>query len=122
VSLREVHWEITNGCNLRCKHCLSSSGIARIGELTTEESLTALETFREAGVSRAYFTGGEPFSRKDFLSILEHASALGMRSTVITNATLLQEAELEGVKKKSGMNLRGAEPARYQTLIEQLEV
>ena len=37
MPLREIHWEVTNKCNLRCKHCLPMSGPARLDELTTEE-------------------------------------------------------------------------------------
>lgn len=112
MALHEVHWEVTNKCNLRCKHCLPDSGSARDRELTTSEAMTALESFRAAGVSRVNFTGGEPFSRKDFLSILERTVALGMRAAVITNVTLLQELELETIKRlgvELGVSLDGAD-------------
>ena len=77
MPLREIHWEVTNKCNLRCKHCLPMSGPARDNELTIEEAMTALETFRAAGASKVYFTGGEPFSRKDFLGLLKRGSGVG---------------------------------------------
>lgn len=114
MALREVHWEITNKCNLSCKHCLPMSGPARSNELTTEKAMTALEMFQAAGVSRVCFTGGEPFSRNDFSSILEMTVALGMRAAVITNATLLQESTLETIKKlgiEMGISLDGADDA-----------
>jgi len=109
--LREIHWEITNKCNLRCKHCLPMSGHARPGELTTEEAMTALDTFRDAGASKVFFTGGEPFSRKDFPTLLERTVALGMQASVITNATFLRSATLELVKRlqvQLGISLDGA--------------
>ncbi|MFH1235335.1 MAG: radical SAM protein [Parcubacteria group bacterium] len=109
--LREISWEVTNQCNLQCKYCLPMSGPARIGELTTEEAMATLETFQGAGVSKICFTGGEPFSRKDFLGILERATALGMRTAVITNATLLQGATFGTVEKlgvELGVSLDGA--------------
>ena len=112
MPLREIHWEVTNKCNLRCKHCLPMSGPARPGELATEEAMAALETFRAAGASRVFFTGGEPFSRNDFLDLLEQAVALGMRASVITNATLLSRATLEVVKRlgvEIGISLDGAD-------------
>lgn len=111
MPLREIHWEVTNKCNLRCKHCLPMSGPARPRELTTEEAMAALETFRAAGAVKVFFTGGEPFSRKDFLGLLERAAALGMRATVITNATMLRRATLETVKRlevELGISLDGA--------------
>lgn len=112
MPLREIHWEVTNKCNLRCKHCLPMSGSARPNELTTEEAMVALETFRVAGASKVFFTGGEPFSRKDFLGLLERTVALGMRASVITNATLLSRATLEKVKHLDvglGISIDGAD-------------
>jgi MoaA/NifB/PqqE/SkfB family radical SAM enzyme len=88
------------------------SGPARPGELTTEEAMMALETFRTVGASKVFFTGGEPFSRNDFLDLLERAVALGMRASVITNATLLSRATLETVKRlgvEFGVSLDGAD-------------
>lgn len=112
MPLREIHWEVTNKCNLRCKHCLPMSGPARPGELTTEEAMAALETFRAAGASKVFFTGGEPFSRNDFLGLLERTVELGMWASAITNATLLPRATLETVKRlgvELGVSLDGAD-------------
>jgi radical SAM protein with 4Fe4S-binding SPASM domain len=36
------------------------------------------------------FTGGEPMLRKDLFQIAEHANASGLRSNIITNATLIR--------------------------------
>ena len=119
MSLREIHWEITNKCNLQCKHCLPMSGSARTGELTTEEVMAALEKFHDARVSKVCFTGGEPFSRKDFLSVLEQTVVLGMRVAVITNATLLDKAVLEIIKKleiEIGVSLDSADKATNDSI------
>src|SRR3989338_3899433 len=112
MSLREIHWEVTNKCNLRCKHCLPMSGPMRPDELTTEEALAALDTFRNAGAFQVFFRGGEPFSRKVFPALLERTVALGMRASVITNAILLRSATLELVKRlqvQLGISIDGAD-------------
>src|SRR3990167_9451132 len=114
MPLREIHWEVTNKCNLRCKHCLPMSGPVRPDELTTEEAMAALDTFRDAGASKVFFTGGEPFSRKDFPVLLDRTVALGMRASVITNATFLRSTTLELVKRLQvhlGVSLDGADEA-----------
>lgn len=114
MPLREIHWEVTNKCNLRCKHCLPMSGPPRPGELTTEEAMAALDSFRDAGASKVFFTGGEPFSRKDFTALLERTVALGMRASAITNATYLR-GEILGLlgqlEVKLGVSLDGANEA-----------
>lgn len=112
MPLREIHWEITNKCNLRCKHCLSTSGSARENELSTEEAISVLETLQSIGVNKIYFTGGEPFSRKDFLKLLERTVALGMQVAIITNATLLQKTTIEMIEKlgiELGISLDGTD-------------
>ncbi|MEI6304748.1 MAG: radical SAM protein [Candidatus Taylorbacteria bacterium] len=114
MQLSEIHWEITNMCNLGCKHCLPMSGRARENELTTEEAMVALVAFQAAGASRICLTGGEPFSRSDILDLLERSFALGLKSSVITNATLLPKATLETIKRLGvdlGISLDGADQA-----------
>lgn len=111
AKLREVHWEITNRCNLRCKACLSRSGLPRPDELTTQEVLSTLEKLRSAGVTFLGFTGGEPFYRPDFLFILERAAALGFQISVISNGILLDVRSLTLIKKLKihlGISLDGA--------------
>ena len=102
--LREIHWEVTNKCNFRCKHCISVSGFPRPNELTTEEAMEALTSFKEAGVSKIFFTGGEPFSRGDFTVLLEQVVALEMQTSVITNATYIR-GEILGLLKRLGIEL-----------------
>ncbi len=112
MTLREIHWEVTNGCNLRCKHCLPMSGKPRANELSKEEALRVLDGFAAAGVSKVYFTGGEPFSRADFLTLLHRTIVLGMNADVITNATKLDDATIKTVRElgvKLGVSLDGAD-------------
>ncbi len=96
--LKEVDWEITNECNLTCKHCLPMSGTPRTHELTTEEVFHALQTFKEHGVEKVCFTGGEPFCKNDLIPILEFATRIGVHTSVITNGTLIGERTLLKMK------------------------
>ena len=112
MKLHEIHWEVTNKCNLHCKHCLPMSGEPRQNELSTKEALSALSVFHSVGVSRICFTGGEPFSRADFLEILKRTVELGMRADVITNATLLNKECLETISNLGvtlGVSLDGVD-------------
>ena len=114
MTLREIHWEVTNECNLRCKHCLPMSGKPRVNELSVEEALRALDGFAAAGVSRLYFTGGEPFGRADILTLLHRAVALGMDADVITNATKLDDVAIKTASElgiRLGVSIDGADAA-----------
>ncbi|WP_306537055.1 mycofactocin radical SAM maturase [Geobacter sp.] len=82
-------WEVSLACNLRCTHCLSSSGEPAKGELTTAEALDLVEQLHEARVFQVNFGGGEPFMRPDFEEILASCHAKGIMTCISTNGTLL---------------------------------
>jgi len=88
-------WEVSLACNLRCRHCLSSSGQPAPGELDTAEALDAVEQIHRAGVFQVNFGGGEPFLRPDFEKILEACHARRMVTCISTNGTLLDRPRLE---------------------------
>ena len=43
-------WEMTQACNLKCRHCLSSSGHPAPDELTTAEALSLVDQIHAARV------------------------------------------------------------------------
>ena len=82
-------WEVSLACNLRCTHCLSSSGEPAHGELSTAEALDLVEQVHQAGVFQINFGGGEPFLRPDFEEILAACHGRGIMTCISTNGTLL---------------------------------
>lgn len=87
-----VTWEVTLKCNLRCSHCLSSSGLAAPDELTSNEAFELVEQFGRAKVFQINFGGGEPFIRSDFMQIIDRCHKQGIMTCISTNGTLLNEA------------------------------
>lgn len=69
-------WHITDRCNLRCSHCYqndySSPSELSFEELKdiTDKITDALTMWKKDG--RIAITGGEPFIRKDLLSLLRY--------------------------------------------------
>ncbi|MGF1470100.1 MAG: mycofactocin radical SAM maturase [Sandaracinaceae bacterium] len=90
-------WELTYGCNLRCAHCLSSSDVARPGELTTAEAKTLLDEWAAMKVFYINVGGGEPMSRPDFVELMDHALARGIGVKFSTNGTLLDDEAVSWV-------------------------
>ena len=82
-------WEVSLACNLRCSHCLSSSGEPAENELSTAEALDLVEQLHETGVFQVNFGGGEPFLRPDFEEILAACHDRGIMTCISTNGTLL---------------------------------
>ncbi len=86
-----VTWEVTYSCNLSCIHCLSDSGSKRNGELTTEECIKVIDEMARNRVFQFSIGGGEPFSRPDFLDLMEYANDKGIVTCISTNGTLIND-------------------------------
>ncbi len=92
-------WEVTLACNLRCRHCLSSSGAPAPRELDTEEALQAVEQLHHARVFQVNFGGGEPFLRPDFETILEACHERRLVTCISTNGTLIDRSRVERLSR-----------------------
>ncbi|GAB4277194.1 MAG: radical SAM protein [Coriobacteriia bacterium] len=91
-----VVWNVTDRCNLKCRHCyMGATGARAEGELTRDEALDLVRRLGEAGVPTLFVTGGEMFTRPDIWEILEEAHAQGIRLVVSTNGTLLTASDAE---------------------------
>lgn len=88
-------WEITMGCNMRCKHCGSSCREPLSGELNTEEALKLCDAIGELGLQWITLSGGEPTTRKDWPLIADRLSQNGVIPNIITNGWLFDEELLE---------------------------
>ncbi|MEU8269405.1 StsB family radical SAM/SPASM domain sactipeptide maturase [Sphaerisporangium sp. NPDC049002] len=91
--LRQVYYAITDGCNLRCPYCYASSEKCLPGELNTAESLHLVDEIADFGTEILVFTGGEPMLRKDLFQIVEHSNQRGLKSNIVTNATMIRKPE-----------------------------
>ncbi|MCX7748520.1 MAG: radical SAM protein [Clostridia bacterium] len=96
-------WEITMGCNMRCKHCGSSCEDALEGELTTEEALKLCKDLSKLGFQWITISGGEPTTRKDWHLIAKGLSDNGIIPNMITNGWLMNE-EIAQKAKDAGIN------------------
>lgn len=86
-----VVWNITQRCNLKCKHCYAA-GVADISqELTHAEALRAIDGFAAFGCPVLLFSGGEPFIREDILELATYARQKGLRVVFSTNGTCITE-------------------------------
>ena len=84
----ELDWEITGGCNLRCKHCIVAAKENTKKDVTYTEITNFLDKLKDYKLI-INFTGGEPFFRKDFKDILDYCIENNITVKVITNGLLL---------------------------------
>jgi radical SAM protein with 4Fe4S-binding SPASM domain len=90
---RLVFWETTKKCNLNCQHCraVPESELAK-GELTTEEAFAFFDSIKEFSNPIIVLSGGEPLYRKDIFEIAEYGIKKGLRMSLATNGTLIDQA------------------------------
>jgi radical SAM protein with 4Fe4S-binding SPASM domain len=86
--------EVTNLCNLRCKHCYANSGLKRESEMATSTISRLIDDFDQMGVLQVFLTGGEVFSHPDALEIICHARAKRFSTQIFTNGLLLTPHKL----------------------------
>ncbi len=82
--------ELTPACNLSCVMCYVREKKPQ-KELTTEEWKKIIFEAKEAGLLFVLFTGGEIFLRKDFQEIYEYTYDLGIRISLFTNGSLIND-------------------------------
>lgn len=93
VCLRSMAVELTARCNQKCTYCYNSwrdDGGAEMGELGTQELLALLDSLCEqAKLDYLTLTGGEPFTRKDIFTIIDHVNQKGLGVCLISNGGLI---------------------------------
>lgn len=98
-----ITWEITNKCNLSCRHCLSADQRAECSsDMTLKECQNFIYDLAKLKVFQVNIGGGEPFLREDILDILAYAHQKGMVTCVSTNGTIVDQSL---AKKLSQMDL-----------------
>ncbi len=98
-SLRYLELQITDRCNLRCKHCYidPSPALDAFHELSLDHIKTLLREFEELQGLRVLITGGEPLLHKDFEAINRMLPDFLMRKVLFTNGLLLNRDRLRNL-------------------------
>lgn len=90
--LHYLFFELTDGCNLRCRHCGSR---CEPGRRTVLDTRKVIETIDSAAAFEPrvhiVLTGGEPLLHPGIPEIVRSLGGLGVFWSVVTNATLLDE-------------------------------
>lgn len=95
-----VVWNITNRCNLRCKHCyISAEDRAYSDELNTSEAKRFIQDLAFMKIPVLLFSGGEPLIRKDVFELGQYAREKGIRAVLSTNGTLISEEVARRIKE-----------------------
>lgn len=90
--------EITNICNMRCKHCMNwSVENSNIG-FDKEKILRLIDELYQNNTEEIYISGGEPLLYPYIDDVMLYAHSLGMKVTLATNALEISN-HIEAIKK-----------------------
>ena len=121
---RRVYWEVTQACDLACRHCRAeASPRPDPAELTKREGLALIDRLARFGAPLPHLvlTGGDPLKRPDLFELIGAARALGFGVSVAPSATPLLTPEMiarlgaAGVEAVS-LSLDGSDAARHDAL------
>lgn len=89
--------EVCYTCNESCIHCCLGNH-STVG-LTLEQYSDLFDKMVQAGTFYVILTGGEPFTRTDFMEIVESARKRRLSVTIFTNGTLITDQQITRLRE-----------------------
>jgi MoaA/NifB/PqqE/SkfB family radical SAM enzyme len=101
-SLNRLYVEPTSRCNLACRTCIRNTWDEPMGDMDQETfDRLAVQLRRFPHLETVMFGGfGEPTAHPRILGMVRAVKALGLRAEMTTNATLLDDAMVEGLLRE----------------------
>lgn len=103
-----VRISLTDRCNFRCIYCMPEEGVPFLDHdliMTYEDIIYLCEIFRDIGIKKIRFTGGEPFVRRGMIDFLKKAQNRlnGVNLALSTNGSFLMSTahEINKINLKS---------------------
>ncbi len=109
-------WEVTQSCDLACKHCRAAAQpIPHPDELTHAEGLALIDQIADLHIPIFVFTGGDPLKRKDLFELISYAAGKNVQVAITPSATpLLTREQIFKLKEagvvRLGISLDGSTP------------
>ena len=93
IPFRQIHCVLTERCQLRCRHCAIAWEplLRQSQELGTNDILDVIRFAVSKGASEVILSGGEPFVRRDLITLARSVLSLGVVCVVATNGLNIPE-------------------------------
>lgn len=96
--------QLTNRCNLHCKHCFVDSDMKQEDYFTYERIIQIIDEAVALGINRIDFTGGEVLTKEYFLDVLKYLDKQPVSYSFFSNLTLANEEIIEELAKLKGLS------------------
>jgi radical SAM protein with 4Fe4S-binding SPASM domain len=97
---KKIQINLTNSCNLRCKHCYLAAGMTKKYELNVEKLIEFLENiYNIDGKTEVVVSGGEPLVYDDIFKIIEYLKSKEHKVILFTNGTLINKNNIKALKR-----------------------
>ena len=97
-------WEVTQSCDLACKHCRAAAQpIPHPDQLTNTEAKALIDQIAAMHVPIFVFTGGDPLKRVDVFELIRYAADKGVHVALTPSATPLLTREAVFKLKAAGL-------------------
>lgn len=90
-NIPSIYFEITNKCNLFCKHCYNNSGNKNNSEIEPIYIENLFADMQKNGLKNLSLSGGEPLLHSEIKHIVKTSKKYGIDLKIITNGTLLDK-------------------------------
>jgi AdoMet-dependent heme synthase len=97
-------WEVTQSCDLACKHCRAAAQpLPHPDQLTHAEGMALIDQIAEMHIPIFVFTGGDPLKREDLFELIRYAASKNVHVAVTPSATPLLTREAIFKMKEAGL-------------------
>lgn len=94
-----VNFHLTKSCNFKCKYCFAKfQDIQKVGLSFEEQKQLITQLAESKKFKKINFAGGEPSLAPHIKDLIRHAKSKGLETSIITNASLIDENWIEEVK------------------------
>jgi MoaA/NifB/PqqE/SkfB family radical SAM enzyme len=114
-----VHWELTNVCNLKCRHCYQQDDGPRHGLPNAEDLATIARRIIGAAVFEVILTGGEVLLVPQLPNLIRMFNQAGIRPHITSNGMLVDESTaqlLSTLDLTFQVSLDAADPSRHNDI------
>ena len=97
----EIKLQLTEKCNFDCGFCFNKQSLspATKREMPTDAAKSIVSKVAGEGIKGIRFTGGEPLLHPDLPSLLSQARSLDLKTTLNTNASLLNKKNAKAISE-----------------------